>query len=104
MTALCIKMIESFDLDKIDNILKELNGHYESKPVLNKQNEEIEKLTIQLANNINKIQRKQWIEKVCFRLGIILLLVGIIILFWSKLEIHFIYFIRLCIVYVSVET
>ena len=96
-----VEELKSFDLNKVDNIFKELNAYYDTKPISNKNNEKIEQLTIELRNKINKIQRKQWLEKICFIIGIILLFIGVAILFWSDLEIHFIYLIRLIVVNVS---
>ncbi len=93
--------IKSFNLNKIDQVLKELNNYYNTKANSNKENERIEKLTIELNNQINRILRKQKLEKTFFFFGLILLFIGLVVLFWSNLEIHFIYLMRLFVVNVN---
>lgn len=61
-----------------------------------------DKSTKELIKSIDYLKRKHFYEKLLFRLGVILLILGIITLFWDKLRIYAIFLNRFIVVLVSV--
>ncbi len=57
--------------------------------------------TNELVQCLKKLERKAFYEKILFRLGCLLLVVGLGILFWGSIRIYVIYLIRFAFVYVS---
>jgi hypothetical protein len=81
----------SRNLEKIDTNLKILCNHLHEKPITPALKASSDKI----VSKINKSRRYQLFEKCSTILGIILLVVGIIILFFSKEEL------RLTLFYIS---
>ena len=57
--------------------------------------------TNELAQCMKRLERKAFYEKIFFRLGVLLLIIGVGILFWSSIRIYVIFLIRFAFVYVS---
>ena len=88
------------DYVKLDKLFCSLNKYQEGT---NKNKTNL-KLTRDLLLLIKNIKQKKSLESYLKKLGVILLFIGLIILFWTELQIYFIYFLRLVIVHVSLIT
>lgn len=64
-------------------------------------NQQVTSKTNELINLVDRLKRKEKYEKLLFKLGIFLLIIGLIVLFWESLRIYFIYLVRFIFIYVS---
>jgi hypothetical protein len=85
------------DLKDIDNYLKSLYSRL-------KNSENDEKLLAEIDNvlkYVDKLNKREKFKRILRFLAIVLLIVGLVILFWDDLYIHVVYLARLLVVMVS---
>lgn len=83
--------------ENLDSLFKRLEKYYKDE----KPNPEIEKLSSELQTKIKNLKREYLLERWLTIFAVVALIVGVVILFWSELEIHFTYLIRLIIFYLT---
>lgn len=85
--------------NKIYNDFNELFNKLNTAKELNKD-QKIKTKTNELVKLVDSLKFKEKLKRNLFRLGVLLLIIGLIVLFWSNLRIYFIFLIRFIFIYV----
>lgn len=88
--------------EQVYNDLNKLFNNLNNNNVISMNKNEICEKTNQLICLIDKLIRRKRFEKFLFRLGVFLLIIGLIILFWTDLRIYFVFLIRFIFSYVNI--
>ncbi len=88
--------------EEVYNDLNKLFNNLNNNNVIATNKDDICQKTNQLICLIDKLKRRKRLEKFLFRLGVFLLIIGLIILFWTDLRIYFVFLIRFIFSYVNI--
>lgn len=86
--------------ENLDKAFASLNGYYATRSSKG-SNAEVDRLAKELNSTVNRMKRRNCMDRYFTYICIILLLVGLVILSWNTFEIQYTYALRLLVVYVG---
>lgn len=89
--------------DNLDKAFTSLNGYYATRSSKG-SNAEVDRLAQELNSTVNRLKRRNCMDRYFTYICIIFLTIGLVILSWNTFEIQYTYALRLLVVYVGFLT